>query len=356
MLDTQPISAFRIGDRDIGPGRPAYVIAEAGVNHNGDPLMAKRLIEVAALAGADAVKFQTFRAARLVSPSAPKAEYQLRNTDAGESQFEMLERLELSPAAHRELQDLCAAHGITFLSTAFDEESADLLEELAVPAFKISSGDLTNLPLVAHVARKGKPVILSTGMADLAEVDQALRVLREAVATPQVALLQCVSNYPAHPAEVNLRAMRTMAVAFGVPVGYSDHTEGIEVALASVALGACIVEKHFTLDRNLPGPDHRASLEPAELAAMIRGIRRVEAALGDGRKAPAESELDTARVARRSLTAARDIPAGTRLTRELVVAQRPGTGLPPAMMPYLLGRTLRVSVPAGSILTMEMLD
>jgi N-acetylneuraminate synthase len=343
----------RIGNKSIGPGQPVFVIAEAGVNHNGDLKMARALIDVAVEAGADAVKFQTFRAERLVTPDAPKAEYQLQTSGDSESQFEMLRRLELSADAHRELQSYCHERGIIFLSTPFDEEAVDLLDELGVPAFKISSGDLTNSPLLEHVAGRGKPVILSTGMSELSELIEAVSVLNLAGCENPV-LLHCVSNYPAAPDEVNLRAMQTMRSAFDVPVGFSDHTEGIDVALAAVATGACVIEKHFTLDRTLEGPDHRASLEPAELRELVRSIRRVEKALGSGRKVPTASEMETARVARRSLVAARDIPAGATLERDMVVMRRPGTGLSPAALDTILGQQTTREIAAGTLLEQDM--
>src|SRR5215208_4566960 len=325
------MQTIKVDNKLIGPGQPVFVIAEAGVNHNGDLKMARALIDVAVDSGADAVKFQTFQADRLVTPEAPKAAYQAANTGDTESQFEMLRRLELSPEAHRELQSYCEERGIIFLSTPFDEEAVDLLDELGVPAFKISSGDLTNSPLLEHVARKGKPVILSTGMSELSELIEAVSVLNTAGCETPI-LLHCVSNYPADPAEVNLRAMQTMRSAFDVPVGFSDHTQGIDVALAAVALGACVIEKHFTLDRTLQGPDHLASLEPTELRELVRSTRRVEKALGSGRKVPTASEMETAKVARRSLVAARDIAAGATLEREMVVMRRPGTGMSPALL------------------------
>jgi N,N'-diacetyllegionaminate synthase len=354
MSDTQ-LRSITIGDKQVGPGHSVFIIAEAGVNHNGDLEMARKLVEVAVAAGADAVKFQTFRAEAVASPNAPKAQYQIDTTGNSETQLEMLRRLELSPRAHHEIQELCRQSGIIFLSTPFDEAAADLLAQLEVPAFKISSGDITNLPLLAHVARKGKPVILSTGMSDLDEVAEAVTAIQNE-GSDQLILLHCVTNYPASATDINLRAMRTMTEAFGVPVGYSDHTTGIEIPMAAVALGACVIEKHFTLDRDLPGPDHRASLEPAELRAMIEGIRKVEAALGDGRKAPASSELDTARIARRSLVAVGDISAGSRIVREMIAAKRPGTGLPPAKLSLILGRTALVDITAGSMLALEMFD
>jgi N,N'-diacetyllegionaminate synthase len=334
---------------------PVFMIAEAGVNHNGDVLLAKELIDVAAAAGANAVKFQTYTTDKLVSAGAPKAEYQKRNAGEDESQAAMLRRLELKRSDYQELMSHCFERGIVFLSTPFDEDAVDFLDGLGVPAFKLGSGDLTNLPLLEHVARKGKPVILSTGMSDLEEVRDAVKVMEE-LGCGSLILLQCVSNYPADASDVNLRAMSTMANEFSLPVGYSDHTEGIEVALAAAALGACIIEKHFTLNKTLPGPDHRASLEPSELTAMIEGIRKVEAALGTGEKTRAASEENTAQVARRSLTAARDISAGTQLTRDMIAIQRPGTGLTPGQISSVIGRRLRIDVKTGSQLFFDMLD
>jgi N,N'-diacetyllegionaminate synthase len=339
--------------RLIGIDEPCFVIAEAGVNHNGDLRMARQLIDVAVEAGSDAVKFQTFTAGKVVSFRAPKAAYQLQTTDQAESQYEMLRKLELSFQAHRELKRYCQERDILFMSTPFDEDSADFLESLDVEVFKISSGEITNFPLLQHIAAKQKPIILSTGMSTLVEVGQAVQTI-QAAGNDQVVLLQCVSNYPADPRDVNLSAMKTMATAFQVPVGYSDHTPGIEVALAAVALGACVIEKHFTLDRALPGPDHLASIEPDELKALIRGIRTVESALGHGRKEPAASEANTRAIARRSLVAVCDLPAGTKLSLEHIAIRRPGTGLPPAMRPYLVGLRLREAVTAGTLFSMEM--
>jgi N-acetylneuraminate synthase len=345
----------QIGNKFIGPNQPVFVIAEAGVNHNGDLKMARELIDVAVEAGADAVKFQTFHADQLVTPEAPKAEYQLQTTGDNESQLEMLRRLELSEESHEELKSYCHDRGIIFLSTPFDEKAVDLLDGLGVPAFKISSGDLTNSPLLEHVARKGKPVILSTGMSEISELIEALSVLNSAGCENPI-LLHCVSNYPADPAEVNLRAMQTMRAAFDLPVGFSDHTEGIDVSLAAVALGACVIEKHFTLDRTLPGPDHRASLEPVQLRKLIESIRRIESALGSGRKVPTASEIETAKVARRSLIAAVDIPAGTILKREMLIIRRPGTGMSPATLHTVLGRRLARSVATGTLLEPDMFE
>jgi len=345
---------INIAGRKVGPGQPCFIIAEAGVNHNGSVELAHQLVDAAVQAGADAVKSQTFNAERLVSPDAPKADYQLRTTDAVESQFDMIRRLELSPEMHRDLKVYCSERDILFMSSPFDEESADLLTMLDVAVFKIPSGEITNIPFLRHVAKKGKPMIVSTGMAYLSEVESAVKAIQES-GNPQYALLHCVSNYPADPSDVNLRAMGTMTAAFGVPVGYSDHTTGIEISIAAVAMGASVIEKHLTLNRTLPGPDHLVSLEPEEFTAMVLGIRNVESALGHGRKEPAESEANTASVARKSLVAAIDIPAGTVLTEQLFAIKRPGTGLPPIQLQNLVGRTLRVDLGEGNPITMEML-
>ena len=349
------MSEIRIAGRPIGQGHPCFVIAEAGVNHNGRLGLAEQLVEAGAAAGADAIKFQTFRAEEVVTMDAPKANYQKVQTGTAESQFEMLQRLELADTAYSQLAASCRQRQVVFLSTPFDERSADLLDELGMNAFKIPSGEITNLPLLAHVARKGKPVILSTGMSTLREVETAITAIRE-TGNHALAVLHCVSNYPADAADVNLRAMRTMAEAFDVPVGYSDHTMGIEVALAAVALGACIVEKHLTLDQTLPGPDHKASIEPPAFRALVGGIRIVEAALGHGRKEPALSEANTVAVVRKSLVAACDIPAGTPLSNELLAARRPGTGFAPSMRAALVGRRTRVPISAGKVITVEMLE
>lgn len=341
-----------IWDKITDPAH-TFIIAEAGVNHNGSLEPAKQLVDIAAKAGADAVKFQTFKAERVATQDAPKADYQIQATEPAESQYNMLRKLELSPESYQELMSYCQMQDILFISTPFDEESVELLHEMGVPAFKIGSGEITNLPFLEYVSRKGKPVILSTGMSYLSEVDEAVRVIRSA-GCEQFVLLHCVSNYPAAAQDVNLRAMHAMATAFQVPVGYSDHTLGIEVSMAAVALGACVIEKHFTIDRNLDGPDHRASLEFEELEALVKNIRTVESALGHGRKEPAASEANTAAVARRSLVASRNIPEGTILTRDMISVKRPGNGLKPGLFPHLVGLTVRSSIPAGALLTLEM--
>jgi len=346
------VTSFRIGSRAIGPGEPAFIIAEAGVNHNGDPELAHQLVRAAAEAGADAVKFQTFVADRLVTTDAPQAEYQRKNTGVAESQHAMLKRLELSEEAHRELYALCAQLGILFLSTPFDEQCADFLAGLGIAAFKIPSGELTNTPFLRHVARKRLPVILSTGMATMTEIDEAVEAI-QGEGNTDLALLQCVSAYPSAPADTNLRAMQTLSARFHLPVGYSDHTDGMEIALAAAALGACVIEKHFTIDRSLPGPDHKASLEPGELAEMVAGIRKVESALGDGKKCPTAAEVETAAVARKSLVAVRALRAGEIFESSMVVARRPGTGLAPSLMESLLGRPLVRDVAKNAILCPE---
>src|SRR5271157_356027 len=331
-----------------------FIIAEAGVNHNGSLDLALQLVDAAKASGADAVKFQTFRADLLATRSAQKAPYQERTTAGAESQFEMLQRLELDAAAHRCLIGHCREVGIQFLSSPFDAESADLLASLDVPLFKVPSGEITNLPFLEHLARKGRPLILSTGMSTLGEVEEAVHVLQAAGAT-QLTLLHCVTAYPAPYAEVNLRAMQTLKSAFGLPVGYSDHTPGIEIAVAAVALGAEVIEKHFTLDRSLPGPDHAASLEPVELEQMVAAVRHVEAALGTGIKAPAPCELPNLSVARKSVVAARSLPTGHRLAPGDLDIKRPGNGIAPKLLPALIGRTLRAGLAKDEIISWDHL-
>lgn len=318
------------------------VIAEAGVNHNGDIELAKKLISVAKLAGVDFVKFQTFKTSNLVTKTASKAEYQKSTTDSHETQYDMIRRLELSKADHEVLLEECRRQDIGFLSTAFDRDSFDMLIDLGIDQVKIPSGELTNLPLLSHMTRLGLPVILSTGMANLGEVEAALEVIEQA-GTPRsrITALHCTTEYPTPMLDVNLRAMVNMKSALGVNVGYSDHTPGIEIAIAAVALGATVIEKHFTLDRNLPGPDHQASLEPDELKAMVAAIRNVEIALGDGIKRPSESELKNKPIARKSLVAIKPINAGEPFTTENVGAKRPGTGISPMRWGEIIDKTAK---------------
>lgn len=314
------------------------IIAEAGVNHNGDLALARQLIDAAADAGADLVKFQTFSANRQVTRTAHKADYQAKATDSKESQHEMLRRLELSPEMHHELIAHCETRNIGFFSTGFDIESIDLLASLGQNCFKIPSGEITNLPYLRHVGRLGKAAILSTGMSIMGEIEAAIDVLEQA-GTPRasITVLHCTTEYPTPMAEVNLRAMQSIHLAFGVAVGYSDHTSGIEVAIAAVAMGAAIIEKHFTLDRNLPGPDHKASLEPEELKAMVAAIRNIEIALGDGIKRLTPSEARNKPIARKSLVASQPIKSGEVFSAQNITAKRPGTGISPMRWDEVLG-------------------
>tara|TARA_B100000315_G_scaffold258428_1_gene310478 strand:- start:863 stop:1900 length:1038 start_codon:yes stop_codon:yes gene_type:complete len=340
---------------NIGLGSPCFIIAEAGVNHNGSLEMAHRLVDVAVRAEADAVKFQTFKSQEVISVQAPKAAYQLQTTDGAESQLEMAQRLELPYHAFRELREDCLTKGILFLSTPFDDESTDFLDEMGVEVFKVPSGEITNFPFLNHVARKHKSVILSTGMSSLEEVESAICVIEKA-GNRDIILLHCTSSYPADPAESNLRAMETMRNEFGFPVGYSDHTPGIEVSLAAVALGACVIEKHVTLDHSLPGPDHRASIDPVELQALVRGVRCVESALGDGIKRPVSGELDTMAIARRSLVAKRCLKSGVVLNLGDIAIKRPGTGIAPSELQYVVGRRLVRGLDRDQLLKWEDLE
>jgi N-acetylneuraminate synthase len=334
---------------------PVFVIAEAGVNHNGDLDLALKLCDAARAAGADAVKFQTFRAEDLVVPGAPTADYQKKQTGE-QDQFAMLRKLELSPEQHERIRDHCNAIGIEFFSTPFSVEAVDLLVGLGVRRIKMPSGELTHRALVERACATRLPVLLSTGMATLAEVQEALgwaRAVRGSL--DGVSVLHCTSAYPADDAALNLRAIVTMREALGLPIGYSDHSLGIEAALAAVSLGAVVVEKHLTLDRNLPGPDHAASLESQEFGAMVQGIRRIAAMLGDGVKAPRPQEQDAARVARRSIVAAVDIPAGAALQPHMIACRRPATGIAPRDWQAVLGRTAREAIRAGTVLQWEQL-
>ena len=316
-----------------------FIIGEAGVNHNGDLAMALALVDAAAQAGCDAVKFQTFRAEALVTRAARMADYQQANTGRTESQFDMLKRLELSPEAHHRLMAHAAARGIMLFSTAFDMASVEFLAGLDFPLWKIPSGEITNLPYLERIARERKPVVLSTGMATLSEVDAALQVLLQHGCTREsVCVLHCNTEYPTPFGDVNLRAMATMGAALGTAYGYSDHTPGVAIPAAAVALGARVIEKHFTLDRTLPGPDHVASLEPAELAAMVDAIRHVEQALGDGIKRPSASEEKNRAIARKSIVASAPIAAGELLGEHNLAVKRPGTGVSPMRWHEIVGR------------------
>lgn len=330
------------------------IIAEAGVNHNGSLDLAKKLIDAAKRIGADAIKFQTFKASQLVSLNAEKADYQKVTTSIDESQYAMIRKLELSREDHFNLLEHCREKDIAFLSSPFSEESADLLEALGVDRFKIPSGEITNHPFLKHIAAKGKPIMLSTGMSTLGEVEDALHVIFS-VGNRQVSLLHCVTEYPAPFEETNLMAMVTMKNSFQLPIGFSDHSPGIEIAVAAVALGAQIIEKHFTLDRNMQGPDHKASLEPQDFGRMVAAIRNVELALGTGIKKPAPCEVKNMHVARKSIVAVRDIKRGERIDETNVTIKRPGSGIQPKDLEKVLGLRVAVDVPADGVVTWEHL-
>jgi len=315
-----------------------FIIAEAGVNHNGSVNLAKKLIDVASISGVDAVKFQTFKAKNLVAKHTQKADYQKQTTDALESQFNMIKKLELDVDAHRELIAYCQEKGIMFLSTPFDRESIDLLSDLGLQIFKIPSGEITNLPYLRHIGSLGKQVILSTGMSNLKEVEDALNILINA-GTPKdnITVLHANTMYPTPMEDVNLKAMLTMQKEFSVDVGYSDHTLGIEVDIAAVVMGASCIEKHFTLDKTMAGPDHKASLEPKELKAMVSAIRNIEKALGSGEKKPSPSESVNINIARKSIVASQNINKGEVLTEKNISIKRPGSGISPMKWDSVIG-------------------
>jgi N,N'-diacetyllegionaminate synthase len=335
-----------------------FIIAEAGVNHNGSDELALQLVETAARCGADAVKFQTFTAEKLVRPGAEKAEYQKRETGAGD-QFDMLKKLEMSPDLHHKVIRRCEDLGIEFMSTPFDEQAADFLIKLGMKHIKVPSGEITNHPFLEYLAAKNVPLIISTGMADLNEVQEAVEMVRStrerlgfhAPLDQFLTILHCTSNYPAAVEDVNLRAMQTIHAATGMPVGYSDHTAGVAISAAAVALGATIIEKHFTLDKNLPGPDHKASLEPGELALMIRHIRDIEPALGSGKKEPMPTELPVRALVRRSLTTVVPLTKGEVLTRKHIALLRPGTGIAPKDLVHAVGKRAVRDLEAGTTVT-----
>ena len=348
------MTAVRLGGRLIGPGEPCYLIAEAGVNHNGDIELAKQLVVEAKRAGADCVKFQTFRAARLVTAVAPKASYQLRTTDPAESQIDMLRRLELEPHQFAELKALATAEGIAFLSTPYSTEDVDTLASIEAEAYKIPSALLVEPHLLRHVARQGRPMFLSTGMATLDEVDEAVSVVRESGA-PFV-LLQCTTDYPSLVGDANLRAMKVLEQRYNVPVGYSDHTQSPSAILAAVALGAAVIEKHFTLDRTMSGPDHSSSADPRQLAEIVSAIREVEAALGNGEKGPTDRERANLTGMRRSLVARRAIAAGEMITEDAITCKRPATGIAPRRMADVLGRIAKIPIEFDQLLDWSMFD
>ena len=333
--------------------QPVFIIAEAGVNHNGEIKYAKQLIEVAAEAGANAVKFQTFKAESLVSKNAPKAAYQQQTTTADESQFAMIKRLELDIETHRQLIQHCQQCNIMFLSSPFDLDSIKMLDELDLKIFKIPSGEITNLPYLRDIGRRGKPVILSTGMSDISEIEAAIKVLYSAgLEKNNLTILHCNTEYPTPMIDVNLRAMQTLATHFDVNVGYSDHTLGIEIPIAAVALGAKVIEKHITLDKTMPGPDHRASLEPDELKKMVDAIRNLEQALGRRIKIPTPSEIKNRPIARKSIVACKSIKKGETLTKENLTTKRPGIGISPMEWDRVINTSAVKSFETDEVITL----
>lgn len=344
------VKKIQVGNHVVGDGEPCYIIAEAGVNHNGDPERAKSLIDTAVESGADAIKFQTFKADSVVTRNAKKASYQKTTTGSKGSQYDLIHKLELSFDVFSELKRYSEQKKIDFLSTPFDLESVDFLDEIGVSAFKIPSGEINNVTLLKKISQKHKPIFLSTGMSTLGEVEQAVNVITKEGNT-NIILLHCVTNYPAAVRDVNLRAMDTMHLAFGYPVGYSDHTLGITIPIAAVSRGACLIEKHFTLDKTLLGPDHKASLEPAELTLMVEAIRDVEASLGSGIKAPTPAEIENKKVIRRSIVTTTDIPLHSIITSDQVTTKRPGTGISPEYLPMIIGSITARKIKKDTILS-----
>jgi N,N'-diacetyllegionaminate synthase len=339
-----------VNDKRIGPGEPCFVVAEVGVNHNGDVGLAKRLIDEAKKAKADAIKFQAFKAEKIASIEARKAKYQMSTTNKNESQLSMLKRLELSDEELGELYDYAKRKSIIFLCSAFDKERVDFLDELGVPAFKVASGEITDFPLLAHIARKRKPIILSTGMSTLQEIREALALTRRNGAK-DIVLLHCVTSYPPRDEEMNLRVIQTLRRKFRVPVGFSDHTLGITMPIAAVALGAVLIEKHLTHSRSLPGPDQKASSEPDELREMIDAIRNVEKALGNGVKRLTEEEREIKKSVRRSIVARVRIPRGTAITEDMLDVKRPGTGIEPKFLERVIGKRARKDMEPDELVT-----
>jgi len=345
---------IKIGDKLVGDNEPVFIVAEAGVNHNGNVALGKKLIDLAKDAGADAVKFQTFKTEKIVTKYAEKAGYQKETTGPNESQYNMIKKLELKDEEVRELYDYTKKKNIIFLSSAVDKESVDLLDNLGVPAFKVASGEITNFPLLRYMAGKKKPIILSTGMSTLDEIEDALEIIRQK-GVEDIVLLHCVTSYPAEIDDANLRVIETLRRGFKLPVGFSDHTLGITTPIASAALGAVLIEKHFTLDRSLPGPDHRASLEPDELKEMVRRIRDVEKALGDGIRKLTEDEERIKKVARRSIVAKVRIPKGTIITEDMLDLKRPGVGIEPKHMSDVIGKRAKKDINPDELVTFEKL-
>jgi len=346
---------FFLGNKPVGNDSPTLMIAEAGVNHNGDLRLAHELIRAAAQTGADVVKFQTYVTEEIIVRNAPKAEYQLLTTNPSESQFQMLKSLELPISAYSELKAHCEELGVIFLSTPYDFPSLEALERIQVAGYKIASTDTSNLPFLDTVARKGRPVILSTGMSDLDQVSEAVDTMQSA-GLHDLALLQCTSEYPAPMNELNIRAMSTLSMRFNLPVGFSDHSQGIEASSWAVAAGACIIEKHFTLDRKMKGPDHAASLEPREMTDLVKLVRRVEYSLGDGRKVPTASEVRNKPRMQKSLVARRHLAQGEVIDGSALNCKRPADGLSPSLWKQVVGRKTARAINVDETLTNDMIQ
>lgn len=336
----------------IGKGNPVFIIAEAGVNHNGDISKAKELIDAAVEAGVDAVKFQTFNTDKLTTKKAPKADYQNETTDKNESQYDMLKKLELSKEEHIILKEYCEKKNINFMSTPFSFDTVDLLEEIGIDIYKIGSSDTNNLPLLKCIAQKNKPIILSTGMSTLTEVSEAVDTILN-TGNDKLVLLHCVSNYPAEYENINLKAMDTMKNAFNIETGYSDHTLGIEVPVAAAARGAALIEKHFTLDKNMKGPDHKASLNPKELKNMVQSIRNIETSLGNGIKEPTQNEKENKKTIRKSIVVNKNKNKGELINKEDIDIKRPGIGIAPKFFKIITGMKLTKKVKEDQLLTWE---
>ncbi len=349
------VERIKIGTRLVGEGQPVFIIAEAGVNHNGEIELAKKLIDAAKEAGADAVKFQTFTADAIALKDAPKSTYHIETTGSEQSWYDLLKSQELTREEHRILYDYCKKREIMFLSTPYDKASADLLEELGVPAFKIASTDSNNIPFLRHVARKGLPIILSTGMSTLEEVRESVDAIR-GEGNDNLILLHCTASYPAPLKDIDLRAMAVLRNEFQVPLGYSDHSVGYFVPIAAVAAGASVFEKHFTLDKSLPGPDHRSSLDPTELATLIKDIRTTEIIMGISEKKPGESEYENREKLRKSIVSRVDIPKGTIITAEMIDIKRPAFGLAPKYFYKVVGKRASVDIARDTTITQEMID
>jgi len=345
---------YNIGNHIVGDNSRCYIIAEAGVNHNGDISIAKELISEASRSGADAIKFQTFHANDLLLKNAKKANYQKINPNDRETQFEMIKKLELNQNDFIELYNYAIKKNVTFLSSPFDIKSVDFLDSIGIPAFKIASGELTNMPLIEHISSKKKPIILSTGMSSIEEIRNSISLIKKN--TDNIILLHCISSYPTKYEDVNLRVIKTLKSEFNLPVGFSDHTIGILIPISAVALGACAIEKHFTLDNNFEGPDHKISLEPKEFRNMVNNIRIVEKALGDGVRVPTHEEEEIKKIARKSIVSKYDIPKGTLITKDLLDIKRPGTGIEPKYIEDIIGRKTTKEIKKNQLFNWDMIS